>query len=93
MAKISINLATGSLQKEDIIVGIDLGTTNSLISFINPDNKPQVINDSGKGILVPSVIHFDENNTPVVGNEAKDFLISDPQNTYFFCKKVTRTFL
>jgi molecular chaperone DnaK (HSP70) len=36
MAKVSINLATGSLQKEDIIVGIDLGTTNSLVAFINP---------------------------------------------------------
>ncbi|WP_353139622.1 Fe-S protein assembly chaperone HscA [Pseudopedobacter sp.] len=88
MAKISINLATGSLQKEDIIVGIDLGTTNSLVSFINPDNQPQVINDAGKGILVPSVIHFDDNNVPVVGNEAKDFLISDPQNTIFSVKRL-----
>ncbi|MFD1630667.1 Fe-S protein assembly chaperone HscA [Pseudopedobacter beijingensis] len=88
MAKISINLATGSIQKEDIIVGIDLGTTNSLVSFINPDNQPQVINDTGKGILVPSVIHFDENNTPTVGNEAKDFLISDPQNTIFSVKRL-----
>src|SRR5690606_15426615 len=88
MAKISINLATGSLQKEDIIVGIDLGTTNSLVSFINPDNQPQVINDAGKGILVPSVIHFDENNIPVVGHEAKDFLISDPQNTIFSVKRL-----
>lgn len=88
MAKISINLATGSIQKEDIIVGIDLGTTNSLVSFINPDNQPQVINDTGKGILVPSVIHFDENNTPTVGNEAKDFLISDPRNTIFSVKRL-----
>jgi len=37
MAKVSINLTTGSIQKEDIIVGIDLGTTNSLIAFINPE--------------------------------------------------------
>ncbi|MDB5007381.1 MAG: hypothetical protein JWP45_1774, partial [Mucilaginibacter sp.] len=29
MAKVSINLATGSIQKEELIVGIDLGTTNS----------------------------------------------------------------
>lgn len=88
MAKISINLATGSLQKEEIIVGIDLGTTNSLIAFMNPDNNPQVINDAGKGVLVPSVIHFDENNNPTVGNEAKDFLISDPQNTIFSVKRL-----
>ena len=49
MAKISINLATGSLQQEEIIVGIDLGTTNSLVAFINPEKNPQVINDMGKG--------------------------------------------
>ena len=58
MAKVSINLATGSIQKEELIVGIDLGTTNSLVAFINPDNDPQVINDTGKGVLVPSVVHF-----------------------------------
>ena len=50
MAKVSINLATGSIQKEELIVGIDLGTTNSLVAFINPDKNPQVINDTGKGV-------------------------------------------
>ena len=39
MAKIGINIATGSLQKEEIIVGIDLGTTNSLVAIIHPDSK------------------------------------------------------
>jgi molecular chaperone DnaK (HSP70) len=73
MAKISINLATGSFQKEEIIVGIDLGTTNSLVAFINPDKNPQVINDAGKGILVPSVVYFNNQNEAIVGNEAKEF--------------------
>ena len=71
MAKISINLATGSLQKEDIIVGIDLGTTNSLVAFIDPDKNPKVINDTGKGVLVPSVVHFGHADEITVGNEAK----------------------
>lgn len=88
MAKIAINLATGSLQKEDIIVGIDLGTTNSLVAFINPDKNPQVINDTGKGLLVPSVIHFGENETITVGNEAKSFLTTDPSNTIFSIKRL-----
>ncbi len=39
MAKISINIATGSLQQNDIVVGIDLGTTNSLVAVIHPDTK------------------------------------------------------
>lgn len=88
MAKISINLATGSLQQEEIIVGIDLGTTNSLVAFINPDKKPQVINDTGKGLLVPSIVHFNEHGDTVVGNEAKEFLTTDPTNTIFSVKRL-----
>ena len=88
MAKISINLTTGSVQKEDIIVGIDLGTTNSLVAFINPEGSPQVINDTGKGVLVPSVVHFQPNGTVLVGNEAKEFLIPDPHNTIFSVKRL-----
>ena len=88
MAKISINLATGSLQQEEIIVGIDLGTTNSLVSFINPEKNPQVINDMGKGLLVPSVVHFNEQGDAVVGNEAKTFLTTDPENTIFSVKRL-----
>ncbi|MEO8795260.1 MAG: Hsp70 family protein, partial [Daejeonella sp.] len=88
MAKISINLTTGSVQKEDIIVGIDLGTTNSLVAFINPEGNPTVINDTGKGVLVPSIVHFQPDGNVVVGNEAKDFLISDPQNTIFSVKRL-----
>ncbi|MDF3076728.1 MAG: hscA [Sphingobacteriaceae bacterium] len=86
MATVSINLATGSIQKEDIIVGIDLGTTNSLVAFINPEGNPQVINDTGKGVLVPSVIHL--GNEVSVGNEAKSYLTTDPTNTIFSVKRL-----
>lgn len=88
MAKISINLATGSIQKEDLIVGIDLGTTNSLVAFINPEGNPQIINDTGKGVLVPSVVHFNTDGSLLVGNEAKQFLITDPSNTIFSVKRL-----
>ena len=63
MAKIGINLTTGSLQKEDIIVGIDLGTTNSLIAIIHPDTKqPTVLKEFDNTTLVPSLIHFGSAN-------------------------------
>jgi Fe-S protein assembly chaperone HscA len=88
MAKVSINIATGSIQKEDIIVGIDLGTTNSLVAFINPAGDAKVINDTGKGVLVPSVVHFNKVGEVIVGNEAKEFLITDPQNTIFSVKRL-----
>jgi len=88
MAKVSINLATGSIQKEEIIVGIDLGTTNSLVAFINPEGKPQVINDAGKGVLVPSIVHFSNSGEITVGNNAKEYLTTDPQNTIFSVKRL-----
>jgi molecular chaperone HscA len=88
MAKISINLATGSIQKEEIIVGIDLGTTNSLVAFINPDKNPQVINDTGKGVLVPSIVHFAPTGEITVGIEAREYLVADPHNTIFSVKRL-----
>ncbi len=88
MAKVSINIATGTLQKEEIIIGIDLGTTNSLIAYIDDDKNARVINDTGKGILVPSIIHFHPTGELIVGNEAKPYLISDPQNTIFSVKRL-----
>jgi molecular chaperone HscA len=88
MAKVSINLATGSIQKEEVIVGIDLGTTNSLVAFINPDKNPQVINDTGKGVLVPSIVHFGPAGDITVGNDAKPYLVSDPVNTIFSVKRL-----
>lgn len=88
MAKISINLATGSLQKAEIIVGIDLGTTNSLVAFIDPDKNPKVINDTGKGLLVPSIVHFNAAGETLVGTQAREFLTTDPANTIFSVKRL-----
>ncbi len=89
MAKIAINIATGSLQQEEIIVGIDLGTTNSLVAIIHPDTKkPLALKEHNSSSLVPSVIHFDESGNVIVGEEAKNKLISQPQNTIFSAKRL-----
>ena len=89
MAKIAINIATGSLQKEEIIVGIDLGTTNSLIAIIHPESKkPVALKEHNNKSLVPSVIHFGDNANITVGEEAKQFLVSDPANTIFSAKRL-----
>lgn len=89
MGKIGINIATGSLQKEEMIVGIDLGTTNSLIAMIHPETKQSVVLKEHDGnTLVPSVIHFGENGSVSIGEEAKSYLIADPQNTIFSVKRL-----
>ncbi|ALD20075.1 Fe-S protein assembly chaperone HscA [Hymenobacter sp. DG25A] len=90
MAKVAINLSTGSLQQEEIIVGIDLGTTNSLVAYIHPETRqPVAINDMGRGTIVPSVVHFPQGGeTPIVGTEAKEYLLTDPQNSIYSVKRL-----
>lgn len=89
MAKISINIATGSLQQDEIIVGIDLGTTNSLVAIIHPETKKPVALKEFDGVsLVPSIVYFDESGNVVVGENAKLHLVSDPQRTIFSAKRL-----
>jgi molecular chaperone HscA len=89
MAKIGINLTTGSLQKEEMIVGIDLGTTNSLVAIIHPDTKkPVVLKEFDATSLVPSIVHFGQNGQVAVGDQAKQYLVSEPQNTIFSVKRL-----
>ena len=89
MAKIAINIATGSLQQHEMIVGIDLGTTNSLVAIIHPENrKPVVLKEHDGNTLVPSIVHFDNTGLVTVGDEARNYLISEPQNTIFSVKRL-----
>ena len=87
MAKISIDLNSGTIQKESAVIGIDLGTTNSLIATINSKTqKPYCVTKDGNSI-VPSTIYFNEQNI-LVGKEASKKLISDPSNTLYSVKRL-----
>ncbi|MFA6150268.1 MAG: Fe-S protein assembly chaperone HscA [Chitinophagaceae bacterium] len=89
MGKIAINIATGSIQKTDTIVGIDLGTTNSLIAIVREDTKKAIALREIDGLtLVPSVVHFDSFGNPTVGVSAAEKLISEPQNTIYSAKRL-----
>jgi molecular chaperone HscA len=89
MAKIGINIATGSLQQAEMIVGIDLGTTNSLVAIIHPDTKqPTALKEFDGSSIVPSVVHFDAYGNAEVGERAKPFLEADPANTIFSAKRL-----
>ncbi|MDG1757086.1 MAG: Fe-S protein assembly chaperone HscA [Bacteroidia bacterium] len=87
MAKISIDINSGTIQKESAVIGIDLGTTNSLIATINyKTQKPYCITKNNKSI-VPSTIYFGEQNI-IVGEEASKKLITDPNNTLYSIKRL-----
>ena len=89
MAKVAINLATGALQQAELIVGIDLGTTNSLVAYVHPETRaPRAINDLGRGTIVPSVIYFAPDGELLVGEEAKQRLETDPAHTIYSVKRL-----
>src|SRR5438067_7220877 len=68
------------------IVGIDLGTTNSLVAIVE-DGTPRVLPGRDGSMLVPSVIYFDEGGTTFVGNPAKEKMVEKPKNTIFSIKR------
>jgi len=89
MAKISINIASGKIDKSELIVGIDLGTTNSLIAAIDPNTQmPKVLSNNQNDVLVPSVVYFDEMNRSVVGKAALAKLSSQPERTIYSAKRL-----
>ncbi len=89
MGKVAINLATGSLQQNEVIVGIDLGTTNSLIAIVREDSKtPIALRETDGLTLVPSIVHFDEYGNPIVGNAAKEQLVAHPERTIYSVKRL-----
>lgn len=88
MAKISINIASGSIEKPAIVVGIDLGTTNSLVAYVPKGLKQaQIISVRGQRI-VPSVVHYNEHGVAAVGAYAKEQLLSSPQRTVYSIKRL-----
>jgi len=68
------------------IVGIDLGTTNSLVAIVE-NGVPRIIAGRDGNPLVPSVIYFDESGSVLVGNPAKHKLTENPKNTVFSIKR------
>ncbi len=88
MAKIPINILSGEIQKEEIIVGIDLGTTNSLVAYIKDGNPVLAKEQNGQNTLVPSIVHFSEDNQLIVGDEARTKLITDPSKTIYSVKRL-----
>jgi len=72
---------------EQFILGIDLGTTNSLSAYMT-DAGPVVVRDAGAAALVPSVIAFGEGNRVSVGSEARDHAVENPLSTVYSVKRL-----
>jgi len=65
-------------QDKALAVGIDLGTTNSVVAVAH-DGTPEVLRDDRGKALVPSVVAYDETAAPVVGEAARRSLLDRPE--------------
>ena len=71
----------------DRIIGIDLGTTNSLVAYMEKE-RPVVIPGEDGANLVPSVVALDENDQIIVGNAARKYLIETPERAVYSVKRL-----
>src|SRR3981189_2665200 len=71
----------------DLIVGIDLGTTNSLVAYRQGDSPVVIPGEDGLN-LVPSVVALDDKEQIIVGNAARKYLIETPERTVYSIKRL-----
>lgn len=71
----------------EAFVGIDLGTTFSVVAWINAAGQPEAIADDAGNVLTPSVIHFGPEG-PVVGTEAKERQAAGESDVASFFKRL-----
>ena len=81
-----LNLSNYSMST-DRIVGIDLGTTNSLVAFMQGDTPVVIPGEDGVN-LVPSVVALDEKDQIIVGNAARKYLIETPERAVYSIKRL-----
>ncbi|MDD9943803.1 MAG: Fe-S protein assembly chaperone HscA [Myxococcales bacterium] len=80
------------LQIEDPVaaprpIGIDLGTTHSLVAYVPPVGPPTALRDCDDDALVPSVVHYREDGGVVVGKQAKALAQVAPRDTIVSVKR------
>ncbi len=73
---------------KEIILGIDLGTTNSVVSYLQADGTVKVIPNPEGTMTTPSVVAFKANGEEIVGNAAKRQAITNPDTVSSIKRKM-----
>ena len=73
--------------QQKLAVGIDLGTTNSLIATVRNGHSDVLLDEQNRPLL-PSVVHFGKDEKVIVGYEAAELATQDPQNTVISVKRL-----
>ncbi|MCE3268037.1 MAG: hscA [Burkholderiales bacterium] len=77
---------SGEPHKRNIAIGIDLGTTNSLVATIK-SSIPAILNNEENEQLIPSVVYYSDDDTILVGSKAMLMRAVDPSNTIISVKR------
>src|SRR5216683_3338219 len=67
-------------------IGIDLGTTNSLVAYVR-NERPVAIADCDQEVLLPSVVFYDPKGEVLVGRRAKELAVTRPRDTIVSVKR------
>ena len=70
------------------IVGIDLGTTNSLVAYIEPSGTPKCIPGPYGSTLCPSIVSLDRDGSVIVGEPARRRLLTQPERSIYSVKRL-----
>ncbi len=70
-----------------LAVGIDLGTTNSVVAF-SFDTEVEVLKDENGKALIPSVVHYKDDGSVVVGREAREAILESPDHVVSSIKRL-----
>jgi molecular chaperone DnaK (HSP70) len=79
--------SAGSSEERDIIIGLDLGTTNSLVAYCD-ERGPRILPDDEGNAILPSSVRFAAGADPIVGRAARDHAVEYPTQTVFSVKRL-----
>ena len=79
-------IISGVLAKMSKIIGIDLGTTNSVVAVMEA-GEPLVVENAEGGRTTPSVVAFTKDGNRLVGQVAKRQAVTNPENTIYSIKR------
>ena len=82
----TIQIDFGS-QKKSRVIGIDLGTTNSLAGYMDAAS-PKIIPDTEGHNIVPSIVSYTETGEVIVGRQAGELLMTQPERTVYSVKRL-----
>lgn len=76
-----------SLTSIGLVIGIDLGTTNSCVAVIDQHHQQVVVENDGKR-TTPSIFSITKEGTRLIGQPAQRQMVVNPRNTFFGVKRL-----